>query len=118
MFGFLADVRNFSFIPCITGEQRGWPDDTLEIQEWDTHSETFVILDELLNFNYDNTFEDRRGCKEISPRFFDCSADMGEGNGTIFSFREFLGKGFFDDLEILKTLGSPENVRVLMSFYS
>lgn len=118
MFGFLADVRNVSFIPCITGVQRGWPDDTLEIQEWDTHSDTFVTLNELINFDYEATVEDRRGCKQISPGLTDCAADMGEGNGTVITFREFLGQGFFDDIEILKTLGLPDDVRVLMSFDS
>ncbi len=118
LFGFLADVRNVSFVPCITNERRGWPDDTIELPEWGTHSDTWITLSELLNFNYDAVFEDRRGAKQITSGLIDCAADMGGGNGNKITFREFLGESFFVDLEILKTLGEPEDVRVVMSFDS
>lgn len=32
------------------------------------------------------------------------------------TYREFLGKFFFEELELMKTLGEPEDVRVVFLF--
>lgn len=133
MFGFLADVRNYSKVPCITGELRGLPNDSeylngpdrhnpektikqINEEDWNWHSKSHIYLKELLEFNYDQQFEDRRYTKQTSPNVFDGAAIAEPGNGQIVSYREFLGSDFFEDLDILKILGQPEDVRVVFWF--
>src|SRR5688572_24540102 len=62
LFGFLADVRNYSEAPVIT-EPRGLPSDVSpELQaksdSWDLdgHTHTWLTLAELSAFDYDQTF--------------------------------------------------------------
>lgn len=104
LFGFLADVRNYSFVPPIAA-QRGIPDDASEaaldyIKDSDRHSCSWLSLQELLEFDYSKTFEDRRTMRDHNG-----AADAGEGNGEITTFREFLGTGYFKELERLKAAG-------------
>ena len=107
MYGFLANVRNYSRVPPIS-EPRGLPEDISEDvkseseEYWsgDGHSHSWVSLKELLDFDYEKTFEDRR-----------C-----EGDGEVVSFKKFLGEQFFAQIEILKTLGDPEDVRIVFFF--
>ena len=83
VFGFLADVRNYS--NCIPiSELKGLPDDSEylnseskyeetwtirdEIEDnYDYHSLSWLSLEELINFDYDQPFEDLRVCKQIAP---------------------------------------------------
>ena len=62
MFGFLADVRNYSNSEYLS-EAKGLPDDiSKEVQEkaddWegDGHSHSWLSVKELLDFDYDKTF--------------------------------------------------------------
>ncbi len=114
IFGFLANVRNYSKIPFI-GLPKGLPldseylnstgvhEDTIreDIIDWggDSHNMSFLLLQELLNVNYDDSFNNQR--------------DEEEG---IVTYREFLGEGFFEDLTVLKSLGSPDDVRIVFWF--
>jgi hypothetical protein len=138
IFGFLADVRNYSHIECITGETRGLPQDSEYLNsvssycsgmgayeesvkqelfnDGNYHSFTYVTLKELLEYDYDKVFEDRRYTKQESPNVFNGAAVAKEGEGQQKTIREFLGSWFFDEIEILKTLGEPEDVRVVMWF--
>lgn len=119
IFGFLANVRNYSCVPPIT-EPRGLPSwvtskheentvaptcygfhDESEYDQFGDHSFTYLMIDELLNFDYDKTFEDRR-CSINGNGGSTCKV----GKGKVVTFREFLGEGFFKDLEKLKELNA------------
>ena len=66
IFSFLAGVRNYSAIAPIS-EPRGFPADMREIDRdtyedvyWNHyHSYSWLLLEELLSFNYDTQIEDR-----------------------------------------------------------
>jgi hypothetical protein len=116
MFGFLANVRNYSHIPAIS-EPRGLPEDIASSHndddyEFGDHSFSWLSLKELLEFDYDQAFEDRRCMRDGNG-----AADAGAGNGLKTTFREFLGPLFFRDLAILRCIRSnPEHVRVVFGF--
>ena len=98
IFGFLANVRNYSMVPSIS-EPRGLPDDCSEyIKECliYNHSHSWLSIDELKNFNYDVTFEDRRTY----------GATIEGGKGEMKTIREFLGECFFEDLNKLIELNA------------
>lgn len=147
MFGFLANVRNYSNIPPL-GELKELPNDSEylntkldepigfnygfvdngiaytikeEIEnDLDYHSKTYYTLKELIDFDYDKTFEDLRYTevtKNPNGTIFANGAAIAEkGEGNITTFREFLGEKFFECIEIMKTLGEPENVRIIFWF--
>jgi hypothetical protein len=122
MFGFLADVRNYSFVPFIA-QPRGLPEGLSdqvkkEVEYWegDGHSHSWLTVKELADFDYGKVFGDRRCTREESPGFFNGAADAGEGNGEKKTYRDFLGERFFDDLEVLKSIGEPKRVRVVFWF--
>jgi len=105
MFAFLANVRNYLFVPPIS-EPRGLPTDLTkeEIERYeDYHSCSWLLLSELLSFNYDQTFG-------------------GPGNGKVITFREFLGRLFFRDITIMSSMCSPyspqgdSGVRIVFGF--
>lgn len=118
MFAFLANVRNFDCCEPIS-EPKGWPEDSVfldsmyerndiyedepmtnkqDIESY-AHSWSYLTLKELLDFDYDKTFWDKR-------------------EEEITSYREKLGREFFKQLEELKQLGEPEDVRVVFWFDS
>jgi hypothetical protein len=122
LFGFLANVRNYSYVPSLS-DRRGVPGDVsdtvrMAYEHWDAdgHSASWLSLAELAGFDYDATFEDRRTTKQTGPNSFDGAADAGAGSGKQVTFREFLGSSFFRDLDVLKTLGEPDNVRIVFWF--
>lgn len=121
LFGFLADVRNYSHVPVIA-DQRGLPDDASAAvrKQWDSygHSASWLTAAELLAFDYDQVFWDRRVTKEVRPGFFDGRALAQEGEGRHLSIREFLGPFYFTRLAQLEALGDPEAVRVVFWFDS
>lgn len=119
MFGFLAGVRNYSRSPVIV-EPRGLPIDSeylnqvsvyrgnatkrTDIEEdYDYHSKSHIYLHELLTYDYDQVFEDRRGIEEGRQ-------------GPTQTVREFLMEGFFEEIEVLQTLGPPAYVRIVFWF--
>lgn len=122
LFGFLADVRNYSDVKAMC-PGRGFPDDATDtakalLKRWNgnAHSATYVTLAELLSVDYSQPIEDRRVTRQIAPNFWDGGCTAEPGQGKLKSYEEFLGRGYFDDIEKLKTLGKPEDVRVLMFF--
>jgi hypothetical protein len=117
IYGFLADVRNYSHSPVIA-EPRGLPDDAdMDSDERDYalgadyHSHTWLALAELQAFDYDRVFWDRRVTKAG-----DGAALAEEGEGQHVSLREFLGPWFFHEIDRMATLGAPEDVRIVFWF--
>lgn len=148
IFAFLAGVRNYAHCECITGEPRGLPTDSEYLNtpldkpegysysgyhngtattvgerytcDIDYHSHSHIYLKELLEFDYDKTFWNRRISRTTYNNFGGSMTNGAslaeEGEGTHETYREFLGGWFFDEIEKLKTLGKPEDVRVVMCF--
>lgn len=115
-FGFLAGVRNYSDLTPIA-EQRGFPEDasakvTDAYEGWsgDAHSASWLMVAELAAFDYDATCEDRRVTRQLGPNLYSggCTCEPGEGKAQ--TYREFLGKRFFDDLAKLQEAGAERVV--------
>jgi hypothetical protein len=119
MFGFLANVRNYSCVPYIS-EPRGLPTDcSQELREiydaCDYHSASWLTVKELLDFNYEQSFWDRLGLN------FRSGAEQAEDEvteGRHITIKEFLEINFFEDLAILAQIKpeNPEDVRIVFWF--
>lgn len=138
MFAFLAGVRNYDC--CVPlSEPRGLPDDSEylndESEDWmgytqtekqsietdgNYHSMSYLTLKELLDFDYEKTFWNRRISRttynENGGSFTNGACLAEEGEGEFVSYEENLGSNFFKELEELRTLGKPEDVRVVFYF--
>jgi hypothetical protein len=116
IFGFLADVRNYSHSPVIA-EPRGLPDDVdlhgddLEYWQDSYYSASWLTLAELQGYDYDQVFWDRRITKGNNG-----AALAEEGEGEHLALRDFLGQSYFSGLDRLAKLADPENVRVVFAF--
>lgn len=111
VFGFLANVRNYSGIPPLS-EPRGLPldisgtaDDLVTYWSLDGHSHSWFTVEELTQFNYDAIVEDLRVTRELAPGFFSGGCTTKRGEGVTMTWREFLGSLFFEDLEELQREG-------------
>jgi hypothetical protein len=122
LFGWLAGVRNYSAVPVLAAP-RGLPDDASrevrkEAEDWDGdgHTHSWLSARELLDFDYDATFEDRRVTRTLASGVVHggCTADPGEGK--VVTYREFFGKCLTDTLDVLRMLGGPDDVRVVFWF--
>lgn len=118
VFGFLADVRNYSAVPPIS-QPRGVPPD-INYSEDDVdyigdHSFSWLSVAELVAFNYDVLLEDRRVTRQIGPNFWDGGATADQGGGRMITFRKFLEESFFNDLERLVASGAE---RIVFGFDS
>jgi len=118
MYGFLADVRNYSAVPPLS-QPRGLPNDAPPDEEegiWlGDHSFSRLSLKELTAFNYDQPLEDRRYTRQEAPNYFNGAATAEPGNGKMTTYREFLGEAFFKDLQRLREMGAE---RVVFGFDS
>ena len=98
LFGFLANVRNYSAVPVVS-PPRGLPEDasltvTKAFGSGEFHTASWLSLDELVSFDYGQTFIDRRN---IAKGFNDnCSVPIAEGRRAIV--RDILGPLFFHHL--------------------
>lgn len=114
-FGFLADVRNYSGLTPIA-EQREMPEDTsaevaesYEDRSRDAHSVSWLTVAELAAFDYDAQCEDRHMTRQLGPNVY--SGGICEpGEGKAQTYREFLGKWFFKDLQELQAAGAERIV--------
>jgi hypothetical protein len=111
LFGFLGNTCNYSASEYLS-DKRGIPDDSpTKLQPGDPNYEGFyghswVSLRELIEFDYNKGFEDRRsGMETVEP-----------GKGKKILYKDFLGTHFFEHLETLKTLGDVDNVRIVFWF--
>lgn len=126
VFGFLANVRNYSGVTPIS-EPRGLPADfdryPYEVGEdnWiGNHSFSWLSVDELEAFNYDAVMVDRR----VTEHFFRADGSYGGSSGgatappnigKAMTWREFLGSDFFHDITELRRIGAD---RVVFGFDS
>lgn len=116
MYGFLAGVRNYSDVTPIA-QPRGIPADaSAPVQSnytlWgvDAHSASWLDVRELADFDYEQPMEDRR-YTGMDPRgFMNGALTAKPGEGTATTYREFLGEGFFEDLEKLSKAGADRIV--------
>lgn len=94
-YGWLAGVRNYSAVPTL---------EALGTSEWDEDDESYIYTlpaNVLLEFDYEQMVEDRRG-----PSWSTVPA----GEGITQTFREFLGEGYFERLELLRKSGAERLV--------
>ncbi len=142
MFAFLADVRNYDHCkplsepkglpkdsewlnePCKhQGMRSYWTEEPVKIEtnfddidnDMNYHSKSNFTLKELLDFDYDKTFWNRRISRTVG-NYTNGAALAEEGEGETVSYKENLGQGFFDVIETLKGLGKPEDVRIIFWF--
>lgn len=122
LYGWLADVRNYSCVDPIS-QPRGLPSDISQevLQEsngWDGdgHSHSWLSLTELLSVDYEKVFWNRRVTKQVQQGWLDGAALADEGEGTHIALREHLSEAYFRVLEALKTLGNPDDVRIVFWF--
>lgn len=121
LFGWLANVRNYSQIKPLSNP-KGLPenvsDEVLAIhRKWgvDAHFPSYHSLSDLLTVDYERIVENRRQLKRIGKVLLGANV-VGEGEAEKMTLRKFLPKRYFDELEVLKTLGDPEDVRVVFWF--
>lgn len=113
LFGWLADVRNYSaIIPIAAG--RGLPNDvciSIKTEYEDdadihcAHSVSWVLTQELYNFDYDQICEDRRCTRRVETKYgsyLSGGETCEPGEGIKQTYREFLGEWYFEELDKLK----------------
>lgn len=117
-FGFMANVRNYSCVPSLTTPNYDIQDMSELVKEFidGRHSQAVLTLKQMLDFNYENTFEDRR-CMRNNNGASICEP----GDGEIVKFRDFLSPDYFSLLDqmiyIQKKLDlNIENVRIIFAF--
>lgn len=122
LFGWLANVRNYSCVESIS-EPKGLPGNVstkirqlYEENSDDFHSTSWFLLSELLAIDYEKTIWDRRIIKQTSPNFINGAAKAEEGEGEHITLKKFLGNSYFKILNILKTLGEPNKIRIVFWF--
>lgn len=122
IFGFLADVRNYSEVPVLS-PRKGFPKDICPFTEQqfadgEIHSKSYLTLKELLDFDYDQEFEDVRCTVQASKNCWSGAGKSKPGQGKKTTVREFLGGWFFRELENMKNVGPPDKVRMVFGFDS
>jgi hypothetical protein len=110
VFGFLANVRNYSGITPISKPRKLPTDYKFEKNVhrfWRTKS--WLLLSELSSFDYDQMMEDRR-VERLVDGLLNGGCTRKPGEGKIMTYREFFGKEFFKDLKRLKYKGAERIV--------
>ncbi len=134
VFAFLAGVRNYDHCEPLS-KPKGLPYDSEYLNtivcnetikqsiesDGDYHSLSYLTLKELIEFDYDKTFWNRRIYRTTyrpdgTVSGVDGASVAEEGEGKMITYRENLGEFFFIHLEELKQLGEPEDVRVVFWF--
>lgn len=127
VFAFIGGYRNYFDLTPIA-EDRCLPEDHQSVETVGFGGHTvmesryagifpddidyaWVTAAELLNFDYEQSFEDRRD--------YDGMGYMVEkGKGRQTTYRELLGENFFNDLEVLRSLENPDHTRIVFAFSS
>ena len=113
---FLAGVRNASMVPPLA-EPRGAPPDMSETAAAEFAEEgsnavapTWLSVEELLAFDYDKRFEDRRVTRRAPAGYMDHAVTGAPGDGSVITYREFLGTAYFEELQRLSRSGAERVV--------
>ncbi len=114
VFGFLADVRNYSGVTPIS-QPRGLPADLKfseeERDEFDgSYAHSWLSVAELVAFDYDALTEDRRVTRMTPGGFMSGAETCDIGEGQTMTYREFLGPDFFHDIAELQRIGADRVV--------
>jgi len=116
LFGFLANVRNYSAIPTLV-PPRGLPNDVSTVvaehfgnHAGDAHSASWFTLDELTAFDYDAPVEDRRYTKQVGPNSWNGGATCEPGSGEMTTYRKLFNQRFFSDLDAMRNAGAERIV--------
>lgn len=109
VFSWLSGVRNYSAITPIS-HLRGIPGDfskpiTPYMANDKAHSATWLSVRELLSFNYDSLIEDRKAVTQMSFNSWNHASLAPVGEGEMTSLRQFLGKCYFEELELMQSIG-------------
>lgn len=100
-YGFMAwlglEFRNYHAIPEFPHVFK------VPIDYGDDERRTQIQVKDLLAFDYDQVFEDRRYSRQTGPYRFDNACTYESGQGVMTTYREFLGPTWFKTLEFLKT---------------
>lgn len=106
LFGWLADVRNYSGIVPLKGVYEGLPVGACdrikrEYKSWEyaAHNLHYVKVDTLLKVDYEQIIEDRRVTRNGNGG---CTCEPGEGR--FLTLREFLFEGYFEELDRMQQL--------------
>ena len=125
LFGWLANVRNYSAIPpAFAG--RGLPEDLSEgfrnywggadgQIEFDYHNAGFVLASELLQFDYKSVMEDRRVTAKLPSGITSVGCTAPPGEGQKMTYAVFLGEWVLAEIIRLCALGE---VRLIFGFDS
>ncbi|MBX7247896.1 MAG: hypothetical protein K1X35_02475 [Caulobacteraceae bacterium] len=116
IFGFLADVRNYSHSPVIS-PPRGLPADVspeIGAAGGGLLAISWLTLEELLAYDYEIEFEDRRTI-ETDEDTWTFEASCPAGAGVRRPLRSLLGPRFFQELKRLKAFGAE---RIVFGFHS
>lgn len=114
LFGFLADVRNYSAIVPIS-QPRGMPVDSPTASEFDEfcigqYTISWLSVAEILSYDFDQITEDRRCRRRTEDGWSDGAQTCEPGHGKKMTYREFLGDYFFREVERLRASGAERIV--------
>lgn len=118
LFGWLADVRNYSCVGPLV-PQRGYPEGFVNKSDYG-YCPTWYLLSELLAVDYNQTVEDRRTTLR-EGNIINCAHITEKGNGICEPLKKFLGEGYFADLgrlvERAKVINCPtDKIRLVLWF--
>ena len=122
LFGFLANVRNYSAVEPISHPRGLPPGIELPSSDFDgpdeawlgEHDHSWLLLSELQAIDFDRIVEDRRTTGKVDGlRRGNLTAPVGEG--VKMTLREFLGVEFFEELDRLEKAGAE---RIVFGFGS
>ena len=112
LFGWLAGVRNYAGLTVISAP-RSLPCDASDAVRAefdhlssDAHDASWLAIDELLKFSYEQPAEDRRVMRELAPEVFDRGCTAPPGQGTMTTYRRLFTDDFFDSPAMLKATSS------------
>lgn len=121
IYGFLANVRNYSASPTIA-LPRGLPSDVSRevAAEYDVdyHSASWLTLRELQSYDYEQQFENRRHRPQVQHHSADFIGVRYFGRPSYVVLKDFLSDIFFRDVARLAELGNADDVRVVFWFDS